>query len=523
MLAAILDVDSSAMNRKSALPGYLTFTGVAQQYGDACKSRATYEAYNGVRNLRAAYADEIEGRNTRDPLLLDKCARYVDLDKRNFIPRMLYALLLESRQRRTDTRPADRLQAMRDVLSAPPSLSNCTTYANEYRRGLEDVFATTTKRPDVAGSMASQWFPSFTVPNERWSTLLPDIVQQLADLRDDLRAAGDAAGANECERWLARFCLGIIQSSSDDSTQCLAADLLARTLKDMPEVTKPLRQMIAAHTVNTPNIGTDWAAQMKFDPIAPLTPGSYERALERLLLWGLLVTLAAGAGFAFVFGVFSIVAPTDIASVTPENRPRWWQSALLVVVVAVLVPTIFAVIRADIFGAAQPFYSETFAIAVLQAMPFLSISVILIHAIIRTWPHCDMSKRIRRGWPALLLFLACGMFLAIPAPTTAKFLRAVNYGFPQLWWSAVGMLVFTIFAVLVARVPARYLSRSAASTWLCFAVLACVAMGLHVRADHQYQRDVVQAYRDPMAARVGADWREKYIEPVKNAFNPPIP
>lgn len=523
MLAAILDVEFTAMNRETPLPGRATFTSTAQRFRDACRSQSSFTAYNAVRQLKAAYAESVEKHEPPSQSKLDNCATVVQFDKRNFIPRMFYALLLESRQRQTNTKAADRLQAMRDVLASPPTLTTCTTYDSEYRDLLEDTFAAVTDRPDVAASIASQWYGAFTVPNEEWSSILPDIVNQLAALRSDLQAAGDTEGARQCARWLARFCLGVIDSSPDSSTQCLAADLLTRNLKDMPTVADPMRRLIKAHTVEAPDVGTDWAAQFKGDPIPPLAPEPYESALERLFLWALFVTLAAGASIGFFFGVASLVAPTDLATVDPENKPAKWQSLLLFLAIAVLVPVVAAVSHANIFGDGHPFYSQALGLAVVQAMFFLSLSTILIYAIAAAWPGGEWARRIRRGWPALLMFMATALFLATPAPTAAKLLRAVNYGFPQLWWSLVGMLLFTLFAVLVARVPARYLARSAAGSWLCFGLLACIAMFLHVKADRQYQRDVIKAYRDPMAARVGADWQKQYIDPVKHAFNPPIP
>lgn len=523
MLAAILNVEFVAMNRKAALPGRATFDSVAQRYNDARQKRPTFPAYNAVRQLRAAYATFAIQDKPAPQAALDRCAALMDADPQNFTTRMLYALLLDDRQRRNNAAAPDRIHTVQQVLSATPALSKCTTYDAEFETVLHDAFAATADRPDVAASMAFHWYDPFTISSETWIATLPDIAQQLGELRSECLAAGDAQAADQVAHWLTRFCVGIIESTSDDTIQCLAADLLAKHVGDAPEIAEPMRALVTAHTADAPLLGTDWAAQFKTDPQTSYAPAPYTTALERLFAFALFATLAVSAAFGLVFGIASIAAPTDSSTANSDTRPSVWKSVIVFIGVVVLPPVAIAIYTANIFGSRPPFYAEALAFAEAQAMLFLGLSLMLIHAILFAWPQRDWRERVHRAWPAVLLAVCCAIFLTIPAPISTRWLRSLNYAFPQLAWSAAAMILFVMFAVLVARVPARYLARSAAGAWLAFAILACIAMRLHVSADHDYQAAIVAAHRDSMAARIGDDWREKYVKPVKNALTPRVP
>jgi hypothetical protein len=56
------------------------------------------------------------------------------------------------------------------------------------------------------------------------------------------------------------------------------------------------------------------------------------------------------------------------------------------------------------------------------------------------------------------------------------------------------------------------------------ALLGCLALGalvMHRSADRKYQDAVEVAVKDEFAARLGADWRDKYLKPSKTALGLP--
>jgi len=522
MLAAILNVDYATMDRPVALMGETNFRAVAQRYNTLRRSRDSINACLTVQRLRAVFAEETLGQRPVLQSTLNQCAAQMENDPRNFISRLLYALTLESRQQRAGADPNLRFSAADDVLMAPPRLTEATTYDSEYCAVLEDAFKPAVDRPDVAASMAFKWYDPFQDPDESWYLILPEVADRLSALRTALLEVGAVESAHTCDRWLARFCVGVIESSPDDGLQCLAADIIARRVDGKPGAAEAMRSLIAAHTIDAPCMGADWAAQFKGEAQYPLAPAPYETAMESLFLWGLALTLTIGAGFGLAFGVTSIVAPADPATSLPNDASNTWRSRWLPTLVIGLIPLGLALRCANLYGGA-PFYAEAYAVAIVQAFVFLSLSLILIHAIVMAWPDADTGKRIRRAWPAVLVACACIIFLAVPAPSATWLLRRVNYGFPQMLWSAGAMILFMMFATLLARVPARQLTRSAALACIAGAALGCVAIVVHVRADRAYQTEVVAAYHDPMAARVGADWKTTYLTPVRRAFNPPLP
>ncbi len=527
ILAALVESDYVALNRRpeNAMPGKPTFAAIVRQYSSAATQRESVRNYRAVKQARDAYAIAVHENRPPSQADLGAAAAAAQVDRYNFVSRLLLAAILDG-MRESQTSPADRLAAMENVFAASPIQTACTTYDDEYRDQLLKAFAASNLRPDIAASMASQWYSNVWDYRSIWFSILPPLTDQLMALRDDLAAAGDAEGAARCERWLARFCVGLIDTSNDTAVQCLAGDLLAHHLHDNPGVAKPMRRLVDTHTSTARYHGADWAAQIKSNgdsPQASLAPGEYESAFERLVLYAIFIGFAMSAALAFVFGVASALTPTDTSTPQLHSSRKPWHPLARLILIVIAIPMLLAILNANVIGPNQSFYSESLAFAVMQAVVFLGMSVILMHAACSAWPDRNIAARIRRIWPAILMFVACGMFLALPAASAARLLRSVNYAVPQNLWSAAAMVLFMMFAVLVARIPARILARSAAGAWLCFALLACITMRLHVSADHAYQRAIVAAQRDPMAARVGQDWKQEYLEPVKKAFTPPIP
>lgn len=527
ILAALVESDYVALNRRpeNAMPGKPTFAAIVRQYSSAAQKRESVRNYRAVKQARDAYAAAVDENRPPSQADLGTAAAAAQVDRYNFVPRLLLTAILDG-MREPQASPADRLAAMEDVFEAVPIQTACTTYDDEYRDQLLKAFAASDLRPDIAASMASQWYSNVWDYRSIWFSILPPLADQLMTLRNELAAAGNAEGAAQCERWLTRFCIGLIDTSNDTAVQCLAADVLAHHLKRKPDVAKPMRRLVDAHTSTARYHGADWAAQIKSNgdsPQASLAPGEYESAFERLVLYTIFIGLAMSAALAFVFGIASALTPTDKSTTHLHSSRRPWHPLARLVLIVIAIPTLLAILNANVIGPNQSFYSQSLAVAVMQAVVFLGISVIMIHAACAAWPDRNIAAQVRRIWPAILMCVACSLFLAMPAASAARLLRSVNYAFPQNLWSAAAMVLFTMFAVLVARVPARSLARSAAGAWLCFALFACITMRLHVNADHAYQRAIVAAHRDPMAARVGEDWKQEYLEPVKKAFTPPIP
>ncbi|MCB9858068.1 MAG: hypothetical protein H6818_20480 [Phycisphaerales bacterium] len=528
MPAAMQESEYLALNRKpaNALPGKPTFDAILKAYADRRNKRDSVRQYYAVKMLLSAVATAESTDRPTEQQTLDRAASAVENDQRNFIARMLYATLIDERQRSANASAEDRLTAIDQVLSAPPTPKTATTYDDEYRELLADMFAATVPRADVAASLGAKWYEFYIADQKDWSIALPAIARSMNDLRQALDAAGNRVGAAKCRRWLAEFCLGLVENSGDESTQCLAAGILAASDSDDTAISTPMRGLVDAHTSGRIGHAADWASQFKSNGAQPqpsLAPDEYELAVERLLLYAIVMILAAGAAVAFVMGIASIVAPTDPLSPAPAARHSIWKSLLLLVAITGLTPFLLAIRNANLIDAGQAYYTPTLAFAVVHAAFFIILSLILIHAIVTAWPDRNMAFYIRRGLLPFVMFVAGAIWLALPSRFAAQVLRTVNYDFPQLGWSAVAMLIYIVVAVLVARVPARRLARSAASTWLVFAILACITMKLHVTADQDYQRAIVAAHADPMAARVGKDWKKTYVEPVKKSFTPPIP
>lgn len=530
MPAAMQETEYLALNRKpaNALPGKPTFDSILKQYADRRNKRESARQYYAVKQLLSSVATAENSNQAPNQQTLDRGAAAVGNDEKNVISRTLYALLVDIGRRHAEADAADRFAALDSVLSAPPTPTTNSTYDAEFRRLLEDSFAATAPRPDVTASMAAKWYESYIVGENDWFTTLSAVARSLDSLSQALSAEGRNEDAAKCKRWLAQFCIGLVESADDTAIQCLAAGTLAATESDNPAIARPMRGLVDAHTGDAGH-AADWAAQFKSNgaqPLPSLAPTEYERAFERLILYLLLAVLALSAGVAFVIGVASIVAPSDPADARPAQKPPLWQSLLLFFGLVVLIPLFLAMLNANILHDGQAFYAESLAFFVVQMTFVAGFGPILVHAVFTAWPKRDHAFIRRRIGPAFVLGIVAYFTLAMSAilpGMTATLLRRLNYFFPQLWWSVVAMLLFVIVAVLVARVPARQLARSAAAAWLVFALLACVAMKLHVNADHEYQRAVVAAHRDPMAARAGEDWKKKYVKPVKNAFTPPIP
>lgn len=514
IVAAMMMSDFEALLDSSRGP---SFDSVSRQYLASRNRHGQARAYMACKSLVRSYA-ELDPSGAPDSQMLHDVDEWAGLDQRNRLSRMIAAAMHDARRRHAGAKASARFAAMEASLDAAPATDICTSYDpiffSLFRRAVEPHV----HRPDVAAAIATYYYYSPYSNHAEWLQVLPRLADTWADLRDALKASGEVEAAGRCDRRIAALCLDVLTHERESGIQCLAADMLRRHVGEQsPAVDESMRSLLAAHTWNRGPAGNDLCAPMLSQP--PLVKTAYEATVERFFMFACLVVLAWAGAAGFVLAIGTLLVPAARVMGAPDGV-RFGRAVATGVVVYLIAPLLLCAWVADLYpGSGAPYYTAGGAMAVVHALVVVSVSLVILHALLLS--H-GVRHVVVRGGPAVALFLAAVVFLVLPARVTGPFLRSVHYSWPGLLWSFGVTVALIVVATLLARIPAARLARSAAVGWLVFAVTAAVSMTWHRRADRAYQAAVVDAYNDPMTARLGPDWETRYIEPAREAFEPPL-
>lgn len=438
-------------------------------------------------------------------------------DADNLLARAAYAVLLDlsntssSLQDESARTAIGRYEAIRAVIEDPAPARTATLYNRELTRTWYGVLRRFIKRPQVAASLAVSF------PHDRTELhyeVLPVIRERLAALEGVLRKAGRPDEAERCLRWSVQLAIGLMRSDEDAGTRLLCADLLARSLADRPALAAGLTRMRRDFHSAAAAAPIDLCDQA-FSRAPTVAPVQYRRAFYSLVLVGALTIAGVGSAVVFVLSclvalaVRLLVRSKTLCEEKVKRRRLVWGVVSLgpaLAVGCVLVGWLEA------YG----LYSESWAYAVVASLVASGIPFAVVSA---GWVMCPEGRALRvRHWATVFLSLLALLPILLPPPAVAWVGREFDLRV-GLGWVLIPWLCILVVAALSCS-PARWrtLARAAALVWCVNTVAALVILPFHQVSDNRYQAAVVAGRFDEISARLGKDWEEKYLRPLKDAF-----
>ncbi|MCZ6684214.1 MAG: hypothetical protein O7B26_13620 [Planctomycetota bacterium] len=438
---------------------------------------------------------------------VDTARSYLQADPDNLTSRMAFAAIdLTVRTSEPDRTGSalDRYEAIRSVIEGSRPTEVATLYNDDLTRLAHKAVKPHVSRPDVALSLAESG--RLGIPKSGHYGAFKSIQQRITELAGELRAEGHDSQAHNCQRWVARWLMGVLDSEPDASTRLLCADLLARSIQENESVADDLRRMRTDFHRKAEAAPLDYAEQST-SPLPCFAPAEYRSAFRWMVAsWSL--TLSAIGGF-IVFGFACVVS---IGARVFNRRRREFavekRRPFHLVLIGALIPSMAScgLALVHLYDAGLPSMDWGVTGAALVVVTGALATIALTGGSI----VATAENRGRRRATAFLAIVT-GLFLLIPPIWITKGCRVLD-----AWIGApiVIGIVLSILLIVAARFsPGRFrtLAACAAVFWCVNISAAFVVIQKHRAADRRYQAAVVSAHADEMGARLGPDWQETYL------------
>lgn len=461
----------------------------------------------------------------------DDSISYVAADSTNLVSRIAYALLQDMKNEASTVAasgPAGgsadamtRFLAMREIVEGASAVNRAAIYNaslfDAWRSSLDGYFA----RPDVAASLAMQtrYFMRGDLRIGCW-TVLPLLSGRLMSLASELRAAGFAAEADACGRWVARCMLGVLRTERDAPTRLLAADLMARAAvsADAKVIRDSAGRFRRDFHLAADRASIDFCDQ-GYVSAKSVAPSEFRTAA--LLLIGSVSLALIGAGAAAAFLITITVLPffafwrwrqgTAIPHVhAAEQAPR--KSNRMDGLIAVALSMVASGILTYRL-ATDRFYSESIgiylAILLTGAGSAIALAVGSLHG----------KGRMLTAMPTVAFIL----LLLLPVSVHAWSSRVLGLTLGSEFVALTIVVGLVATAAILAGIPLRSIARGSATVWLVGMVLANVVFLAHGAADRKYSTAAAAGYLDEVAARLGADWEQTYFKEAIERYDVTAP
>jgi hypothetical protein len=448
-------------------------------------------------------------------------------DAGNLVARLAVATLVDISNAPT-TLPGEvgpaamkRYEAVGAVIEDGEPAAIATLHNDELTKTWYGVVKRFVKRPQVAASLA------VCFPHDRTEVqfeTLSVIQERLLGLAEELRKAGQNEEADRCIRWIAQLMIGLMKADMDAGTRLLCADLLARSLKDRPAVAEPLARMRQDFHAAASAAPIDICDQ-SFSQIPSVAPGEYRQAMGSLLFIGVLVAMGAGAAVAFVF---SFVAAGMARLIRPAGAAIEGEAKLrrTVRMISSLIPSL--ILGGFFVGWFEKYgmFSELWGCVVAASLLAGGVICAVVSAGWMTERRGRDQSSVGPPWPTgtrrNLLPVIPGVLAALPVllppPVIAWLAREVELRVSIGWVLLPGLCLLVAVAMVGSPARWRTIAVAAAMAWCVNLTAALLVLPYHQIADVRYQKAVVSGRFDEITARLGADWEDKYLKPVKDAF-----
>jgi len=432
-----------------------------------------------------------------------------------------------------------RYEAVRATVEGAGSTATATLHNGELTGTWYRVVQRFVRRPQAAASLAASFPHDCT---ESQYEVLPIVQERLAGLAEDLRAAGRPDEARRCIHWLAELAIGLMKADKDAGTRLLCADLLARSLRDQPTLAEPLvRMRLDFHSAAT--AAPIDVCDQSFTQTPTVAPSQYRWAFYSLVIVGALATLGAGSAVVFLIScvaaclarVFcrsaeepraSLKEPrTSVRAVAPkaDREPTCEPSAVVEIKRGWIVRMIFSLAPSLALGAlligwfeAYGLFSELWGYVAVASLAAAGATWAAVSAAWMTDRRTRFSRR--RQWATVAIGVLVALPLLLPPPATARLAREIDLRVSIGWVLLSASCLTTAAALFCSPSRWRTLAVAAAMGWCVNVVTATAILPFHQVADHYYQKAVVSKRFDEISARLGADWEDRYLKPVKEAF-----
>jgi hypothetical protein len=439
-------------------------------------------------------------------------------DAENLVARLAVAVVVDLAGEETAkggpkaVTPEERFAAFRTIVEAEPPARRATLYNAELTTAWYDVVRQFMRRPDVAISFAAAW-PHHEINNQY--TALPIIQRRLAALSAELRKAGQTEAAEHCTRWIAQFTLGLIDAEPDAGTRLLCADLLARSLEAESPAARGLRQFVDDFTAAAAASPIDICDQAPL-PSPAVVPTAYRRAFYSLMFASILGLMAFGGAALFAVSCVSAVAVAIVRRSEP-TAPGAKPPPIYVRLAGAALPPILLASLGVVYLYAYGLYSEKWGL--VTGISSLAIGALVAIALASLYAAADQRAARRRITPVFLLALLGILLAIIPPPIVTRACRQVDLAVGTMWLLLPGLAVMIIAAIAICPARFRAIASLSAMVWCVNVCLAFAVLQYHRSADSRYQQAVVAARLDEVPARLGADWKERYLKAAAGAYD----
>jgi len=513
---ALRGIDASEFNKD--IPGGLTDDGVIQRYRQGSTNHPLAQEFASRIRAAEAVIDSFEGPLPEDRL--KQLSVEAEYDGKNLLTRALVALAYESPLGDdTFTTPIERFNYLKRVISQPPAVDAVATYGDEFN----DVFIKafdgfSERRANVLIAGNALYYDTFLQTHRALYACIPFAINHWGDLAAELDTAGHSAEAFQLRQWLGEICFGIIEVDRDSCLQLVAARGLTSLFGDHEAIAKPVQQLIDDHTTDRKIPFTD-SRVAPFSNYETLAPTEYADAFDSFARFTAASALFIGSALVAILSLTVFVLPVQPHRPAKDSTYPLGARVGLYALIILIIPLALVWRGADLFQAGEhPYLSRDWMVAALLAFGAIGGALTIIRAIIDNAMGSALNERLRWGSVALVMFVAGGLLLGAPVQSLAGSLRSLAV--MDNWFAAAIVIgLFFLGALAAARVPAERMARVAALCALVFALQATTLHSLHRSADRHYQDAVVKAHADPLAARLGSDWRKTYIGPARAAFN----
>jgi len=443
-------------------------------------------------------------------------------DPNNLISRVAFAVL--SDQAATSgggpVRSAvQRLAAMRQIIEQPPQATSCMLYTQEFTDLWREIVKKYIRRPDVAANLAVR-MDHYQITDQFHA--LPLIQELMLSLSKELRAAGKPVEADECVRWTVKMCLGLMRADDDAGSRLLCADLISRSVPEDSAAAEGMRRLRCTYHVGASEAPSDLTDSQR---TPALSPELFRKKLTVLFSAVALAVVGVGAAGMFIIAcgltllVSFFAAGSHISqSGAHEARGRsssirtLWDNGVLIAVGATMY--VFAIL----FNVREYGLFSEGVLLVLAADGLLTGALIPVLVTSRSLGNDGLGSQIRL---LALIFLAtvCLLLPIVEPETIARVSRHLDEVFGMRSVLGASAAVIIVASLALSHFRLREMRRNAVLAWFGCMALAVILMALHNRTDAYYADIVAVGRADEIAARLGSDWKERYLKPALDAYD----
>lgn len=523
LLSGIREVEAEALQRGTLMPAHAGLrrpVGWSQLYEDLRRRLSALPCAGRQMHLNRLIQSLAELENdphSVSPQTVELLGR-PNPDPANLASILAQAVLLDATAPRAAgaATAASRWAAIRRLLDAAPQGATATLYLDEFRPPWREVLVAHLARRDVAVSYARE-IDHYEIQDQ--SAGLIALHRALTALADALRREGLAAEADACLKSLRALLLGLVESESDTPTRLLCVDLLTRTVPppgprtDFQPNTDPvasLRRLRAAYDAAVAAVPRD---PVSVRHLPSLAPRQY-RSVAASFVWTCALWIAAlGAAASALLAL--LLSPFLRGGDVPHpagSRTSWRLAGHVVVAAPAALAAMLAARQIDNNG----FHSAGWML-VLGASSFLvGGAAALAFGGVR--PARSGGADRGRALPALALVVLAAGAMTRPPSELLLWLRPIDLAVGLVYVIPPVMATLLFIALLLSGAPMRAIARKSAVAAALLACLSVASLQRHRAADSAYQAAVVAAAEDEFAARLGADWRDKYLKPSRAAL-----